>query len=101
MDALRVFETLKNPTEELDRNTIGLSFEPSVMQISLMHEEYIRTGYDKASVFVDLLVKDDKWYLLIYLWEPYNYTIRRPYKCFYCTPGYRLNEEEERELVYY
>lgn len=101
MDALRVFETLKNPTEELDQNTIGLSFEPSVMQISLMHEEYIRTDYDKASVFVDLLVKDDKWYLLIYLWEPYNYTINKPYKCFYCTRGYRLNEEEERELVYY
>ena len=37
MDALRVFETLKNPTEELDQNTIGLSFEPSIMQIVKKH----------------------------------------------------------------
>lgn len=101
MDVLRVFETLKNPTEELKLNTIGLDFEPSIMQISLMHEEYIRTGYDKATVFVDILVKDDKWYLLIYLWKPYNFTINSPYKCFYCSPGYRLNEEEETELVHY
>ena len=59
MDVLRVFETLRNPTKELNLNTTGLNFEPSIMQISLMHEEYIRTGYDKASVFVDILIKDD------------------------------------------
>ena len=47
MDVLRVFETLRNPTKELNLNTTGLNFEPSIMQISLMHEEYIRTGYDK------------------------------------------------------
>ena len=101
MDVLRVFETLRNPTKELNLNTTGLNFEPSIMQISLMHEEYICTGYDKASVFVDILIKDDKWYLLIYLWKPYNFTINSPYKCFYCSPGYRLNEEEEMELVHY
>ena len=60
MDVLRIFETMKNPTEELNLNTIGFNFEPSIMQISLMHEEYIRTGYDKAFVFVDILIKDDK-----------------------------------------
>lgn len=82
MDILRVFETLRNPTEALKPDIVGFDFEPSIMQISLMHEEYIRTGYDKASVFVDILTKDDKWYLLIYLWEPYNFKVASPYKCF-------------------
>ena len=101
MDILRVFETLRNPTEVLNPDVVGLDFEPSIMQVSLMHEEYIRTGYDKASVFVDILTKDDKWYLLIYLWELYNFKVASPYKCFYCSPGYRLNEEDEKELLHY
>ena len=67
MDVLHVFESNKNPTEILNPRTLGLNIEPSMMQVSLMSQEYTRAGYDKASIFVDIC-KKDKWYLIIYLW---------------------------------
>lgn len=100
MDVLHVFESNKNPTEILNPRTLGLNIEPSMMQVSLMSQEYTRAGYDKASIFVDIC-KKDKWYLIIYLWKPYNITLPHPFKCFYCSPGYRLAEEEEAELLHY
>ena len=69
MDILRHIESMKNPAERLNPVNMQAYIKPSIMQITLMHTEYVRNGYENPSIFVDINTKDEQWYLIIYIWE--------------------------------
>ena len=94
MSMLRSVEELHYRTKSLGIDK-GV-FEPTILQISMMEEEYLNQDQINPYVFIDFVKKDETPYLIIYLWIP---GLKERYRQLICSPGYRLCEKEEELLV--
>ena len=90
-EILRIIEDMRYPTKCPDPDKTDII--PTVMQMTMMEEAYMKASMDTTLVFPDM----ERKYFHIYIWNYIRYG-KKPVH-FVCSRGCRLSEREESLLL--